>query len=428
MFTSRIATSCVLIIGLCWSMQSNITAIEPAKVNDGFSIQSNDWPWWRGPARTGEAAADQSPPLTWSDSEHVRWKVKITGRGHGSPIVVGTKIYLLTANDESGSQSVLCFDRATGKESWNQEIFKSGGMKKNPKSNAASSTPACDGERIFAIFPNDGQLFLTALDLNGKQLWQKNVSPYVIHQGYGASPALYQNLVIVSSDHKGGGAIVAYDRKSGDEVWRRERPQKPNYPSPALIHANGKDQLIMIGCDMIVSYDPLTGRTLWEREGATTECVTSTVCDGERIYTSGGYPRNHISAVRVDGSGKIDWENNERLYVPSLLFRDGYLYAVLDEGIAMCWKSDTGKEMWKARLGGTFSSCPVLVGDKIYANNEAGESFVFRADPNKFEQLAKNTLGDEILSTPVIVGSLIYYRVAHQVDGKLQQFLYCLGE
>ena len=135
-----------------------------------------------------------------------------------------------------------------------------------------------------------------------------------------------------------------------------------------------------------------------------------------------------MSAVSANGSGKIEWENDSRLYVPSLLIRDGYLFGVLDAGIAVCWKSDTGSEVWKARLGGTFSASPVLVGDKIYATNEAGDTYIYRADPTKFEQLGKNHLGDEILSTPVICDSKIYYRVAHLIDGKRQEFLYCLGE
>ncbi len=130
----------------------------------------------------------------------------------------------------------------------------------------------------------------------------------------------------------------------------------------------------------------------------------------------------------ADGSGKIAWENDSRVYVPSLLVRDGHLFGVLDAGIAVCWNSEDGKEIWKARLGGTFSSSPVLVGDKIYATNEVGETFVYRADPKKFEQLAKNKLGDEVLSTLVICDGRIYYRAASLIDSKREEFLYCLGE
>jgi outer membrane protein assembly factor BamB len=301
-------------------------------------------------------------------------------------------------------------------------------MRKNNRSTAASSTPACDGERIFINFPNNGSLYTTALDLDGRPLWQQRISDYVIHQGYGASPTLYQGLVIVSADNKGGGAIAALDRITGDLVWKRERPQKPNYATPTLLHIAGRDQLILVGCDLIVSYDPLTGETLWETEGATTECVTSTLTDGKLVYTSGGYPKNHISAISADGSGKLVWENSQRLYVPSLVIRNGYLFGVLDEGIAVCWKADSGEEMWKARVGGNFSSSPVLVGDTIYVSNEAGEFLVYKANPERFERLAKNQLGDEVFATPTIAGGRIYHRVAHRTEeGSRQEMLYCLG-
>jgi hypothetical protein len=396
-------------------------------VQDGFEVAESDWPWWRGPHRNGESSGKQSPPRTWSVDENVMWKAPIVGRGYGSPIVFNNMVVLQTANEDAGSQMVIALDRDSGSVLWETVVHKSGGMRKNPKSTAASNTAAWDGERILVNFANSDAVFLTCLDVEGKQLWQREICKYVEHQGYGSSPLLYQSLVIVNGDNKNGGALVALDRKSGEEVWRRPRPTKPNYPSPVVLRIAGRDQLVMTGCDLVTSLDPLTGNTLWEVEGATTECVTSTVTDGERVFTSGGYPKNHISAVRADGSNKIDWESKDRVYVPSLLCRDGYLYGILDAGVAACWKSDTGKEVWRSRLGGTFSSSPVLVGDTIYATNEAGETFLFKANAEAFELIGSNKLGDEVLATPVIVGSKIYYRASVVVNDKRQEFLYCIG-
>ena len=419
-----IPSAAALLLNATLSLQ----ATEPNKVNDGVSVSDKDWPWWRGPSRNGEASADQRPPVTWSEKQNIVWKAAIPGRGHGSVALVGGKIFLQTADESTGAQMVQCLDRNTGKQLWLTTVHANGGMRKNNKSTAASSTPACDGDRIYVNFPNNGAMLTTALDLDGKQLWQTKICDYIEHQGYGSSPAIYQHLVLVSADNKAGGAIAALDRKSGDVVWRRDRPQLPNYPSPIVLNIAGKDQLLMTGCDKVSSFNPLTGETLWEIDGATTECVTSTVTDGSRIFTSGGYPKNHMSAIEADGSGKVAWQNDTRLYVPSLLVRDGFLFGVLDAGIAMCWKSSSGEEVWKARLGGTFSASPVMVGDKIYATNEVGETYVFRADTAKFEQLAKNKLGDEILSTPVICDSRIYYRAASVSADKREEFLYCLGE
>jgi outer membrane protein assembly factor BamB len=300
-------------------------------------------------------------------------------------------------------------------------------MRKNPKSTGASATPACDGERVFINFPNKDAVVTTALGLDGRILWQTRVCDYVIHQGYGSSPMPYRSFVLVSADHSGGGVIAALDRKTGAVVWKHDRPKAPNYSSPVVLTIGGRDQLLLTGCDLVSSYDPMTGKVLWETPGATTECVTSTVTDGTHVFSSGGYPRNHLAAVRADGSGKIAWETKDRVYVPSLLLRGGHLFGVLDAGTAACWASDTGKERWKARLGGTFSSSPVLVGDRIYATNEAGETFIFQADPEKYDPVATCKLGDEAFATPAICGGRIYTRVARKIDGRRQEFLYCIG-
>jgi outer membrane protein assembly factor BamB len=259
-------------------------------------------------------------------------------------------------------------------------------------------------------------------------LWQTKISDYVVHQGYGSSPAVYKSLVIASADNKGGGAVAGLDRKTGEVVWRNERPATPNYASPIILHVGGRDQLFLTGCDRVTSLDPLTGKTLWEIDGATTECVTSTVTDGQRIFTSGGYPKNHVAAVRADGSGEVEWEDNVRVYVPSLLAQGGKLYAVTDNGVATCFDSATGETLWNGRLGGTFTASPVLVGERIYATNEAGTTFVFRADPKEFELLAENQLGDEVFATPVIAGGRIYARVNHTKDGGHQEMLYAIGD
>lgn len=402
---------------------------QPPRVDDRIAVAPSDWPWWRGPLRNGTADADQTPAMRFSPVENVRWQADVPGRGYGSPTVVGNRVFLATADESTGSQALICFDRTSGKPLWNTMVHASGGMRKNSKSTAASSTPACDGERVFINFPNSDTLVTSALDLDGKLLWQTKVADYVIHQGYGASPAIYQDLVIVSADNKGGGAIAGLRRTDGQVVWRRDRPELPNYPTPTILHVAGKDQVILVGCNQVVSYDPLTGQTNWETAGATEECVTSTLTDGKLVYTSGGYPRNHMSAIAADGSAKIVWENSERLYVPSLVIRDGYLYGVLDAGIAICWKADSGKEMWKVRLGGTFTSSPVLVGDKIFISNEAGEFFIYSAHPDKFTQIAKNQLGELVMATPTICGGEIYHRVTHVGgDGSQREVLYCIGQ
>lgn len=397
--------------------------------DERLSVAPTDWPWWRGPNRNGVADAKQQPPLKWSASENVLWKSPVPGRGHGSPAVMGERVFLATADAEKQTQSVLCYERKTGKRLWQTEVHRGGFEKKgNVKSSHASATPACDGRRVFINFLHDGAVYTTALSLDGKQLWQTKICDFVNHQGFGSSPALYQSLVIVSADNKGGGAVAALDRATGKVVWKQERPKLPNYASPILLNVDGREQVFMTGCDLVSSFDPLTGKKLWESKGATTECVTSTVTDGQLLFTSGGYPKNHVSAMRADGSGKIVWENSARVYVPSLIVHNGYLYAVQDGGVAVCWKCDTGKEIWKGRLGGTFSASPVLVGDRLFATNESGRTFIFKASPAGLDVIGENQLGDEVLATPTICGDRIYMRVVTNDQGQRQEMLYCLGK
>lgn len=414
----------LLILGSCVTAVGPAPAVEPAPLR----IAADDWPWWRGPNRNGIAPGNQDPPLEWSATKNVRWRTSIPGRGHGSAIVVGQRTYITAADHDREQQLLYCLDRNDGHEIWCAVVHEGGFTKDgNRKASLASTTPACDGNSLFVNFLNGGAVFTSAFSLDGDSLWQTKISDYVVHQGYGSSPAVFGDLVLVSADNKGGGVVAGLNRATGEIVWNRARPAKPNYVSPVVLNVAGRDQLVFTGCDLVTGLNPATGEELWEVSGATTECVTSTVTDGMHVFTSGGYPKNHISAVAADGSGRVVWEKNIRTYVPSMIVRDKRLFAVLDAGIAMCCRSTDGEELWKGRLKGTFSSSPVLVNDRIYATNEAGTTFVFRASGEGFEQLAANQLGDSVFATATICGGRIYQRVAHIEAGERQEFLYCLS-
>ncbi len=393
-----------------------------------ITFAADDWPWWRGPTRDGIAEPRQSPPLEWSAEKNVLWKAAVPGRGHGSPCVAGKFIYLATADEKEQTQSVVCFRRDDGKLEWETVVHKGNFVKGgNAKKSDASCTVCCDGERLFVNFPNDGAIHATALGLDGKKLWQTKVSDYVLHQGFGSSPAVFGPLVLVTADTKAGGAVAGLSRATGEVAWKNARPKLPNYASPIILKAGGRERLFLTGTDLITALDPLTGKKHWEVSGSTEECVTSTVTDGERIFTSGGYPKNHVAAVDA-ATGKEVWKNATRVYVPSMLCHRGHLYAVQDAGVAICWDSASGKERWRGRLAGTFSSSPVLVGDTIFATNEAGLTFLFKASPDRFELAGKNQLGDQVYATPSICGGRIHMRVATSEKGRRQEWLFCIGK
>jgi outer membrane protein assembly factor BamB len=403
-------------------------AAASAKAADGGSADgAGDWPCWRGPTRDGIADARVLPPIRWSETEAVAWKVPVPGRGHGSPTIAGDRIYLATADFEKQTQRVVAFDRATGRPVWDTVVHQgnlnSGGHR---NSSLASSTVTASGDRLFINFLNGKAVHTTALDLSGRILWQQKICDFVAHQGFGSSPVTHESLVLVSADHRGGGTVAALDRMSGSLQWSQSRPKIPNYTTPAVLKVGGRTQMVLAGCNLVSSFDPLTGKKLWEVDGSTEECVVTAVTDGERVFVSGGYSRNHTVAIQGDGTGRVAWQNNTRVYVPSMIVQDGFVYAVLDAGMAVCWKSDTGEERWKERLGGDFYASPVRVGNRMYAISQAGVTSVFEATPEKFSLLAQNKLGDEAYASPAICGGRIYLRVAKLGEPR-EEFLYCLA-
>ncbi len=392
------------------------------------SLFAADWPAWRGPTGDGHAAAGQKLPVKWSESENVLWKAEVRGRGHGSPIVIGDQVLLATADVETDEQLVLCFDRGTGKSLWEAVVHRGNLNNKGHKiSSQASSDVVSDGERLFVNFLNNGAIFTTALDLSGKQLWQRRVCDFQVHQGFGSSPVVYQNIVLVSADHRGGGKMTGLNKLTGEIVWQQDRPPVANYATPAVFTAAGKVQAVLAGCNKVESFDPLTGTKLWSIDGSTEETVVTAVTDGSRVFLGGGYPKNHTMALEADGSGKIAWENVTKTYVPSMLVKNGHVFTVGDAGRAVCWKSATGEELWNEKVDREFYGSPVMADFRIYATSKGGVTSVFEATPEKFTLLGQNQLGDECFSTPAICDNRIFLRSA-KTSPTRQEYLWCVGE
>jgi outer membrane protein assembly factor BamB len=393
--------------------------------------RAGDWPWWRGPGRNGVAEAGQRPPVAWSETTNVAWKVPVPGRGHSSPTIVGDRIFLTTADDKAQVQSVLCFDRRTGTQLWKRDVNTGSFPSRiHSKNSHATSSVACDGTKLFATFLNHDRLQVVALDLDGKPVWEQVTAGYKPDEyknGYGASPLLHGNLVVITGDFDGDAFMVGLDRETGKQVWNTPRPSRINYPSPVVTNIAGRDQLLLSGGDIVASYNPLSGEQLWKVAATTMATAGTMVWDGDLVFASGGFPKPGTVCIRADGSGKIVWENNQKCYEQSMLAVGGYLYAINDTGIAYCWHAETGAEQWRERLGGAISASPVHCGQHIYASNERGTTWVYRASPEKFELISKNQLGTAAFASPTICGSRIYIRVADSTDGPRQEFLYCIA-
>ena len=391
-----------------------------------------DWPYWRGPSRNGIAASGLSVPTEFGNDKNVIWKTPVPGRGHSSPIVVGNMVVLETADEQEKQHSVVAFDRSAGKQLWKTDLTQGGFPAKNhAKNTEATSTVACDGERLFVTFFHAKTVVCTALDFKGKKIWQEVVGPFNPQRyeyGYAPSPTLYRNSVIIATEFDGTSAITALDRATGKQLWKTPRRDSITFSTPVVAHVAGKDQLLISGAEKVTSYDPANGKKLWDVDGTTHATCGTMVWTDDIVVASGGYPKAETIAVKADGSGKVLWKNQQKCYEQSMLALDGFIYALSDIGVMFCWRASDGQEMWKQRLAGPVSSSPVLAGGHIYQANESGTWYVFKPKPEKFELVAENQLGDEAFPSPAVAGNQLFIRTATRSGGKRQEWLYCFGK
>lgn len=397
-----------------------------------LSIET-DWPWWRGPSRNGIANPSQaSLPVKLSDSENVVWKAPVPGRGHCSPIVVGNRVFLATADEVRKIHAVVAFDRASGKQLWLTEVSKGGFPAKNHKNNTeASPTLASDGERVIAAFYHHDKIEAVALNLDGKIEWKQAVCafrPRMFEYGYGPSPLLYGDNVIISAEFDGNSFLTALVRKSGDRAWKTPRPSMISFSSPVVAHIAGKDQMLLSGADRVTSYNPKDGKSLWSVQGVSLATCGTMVWDDDIVFASGGFPKSETMAVKADGSAKVLWRNNQKCYEQSMLAYDGYVYGLTDGGIIFCWRGNDGQEMWKQRLTGPVSASPVLAGGHIYWANERGTLYVFKPNPTAFELVAENQVGTDSFPSPAICGGQIFLRVGTAGPNGRTEMLYCFAQ
>jgi outer membrane protein assembly factor BamB len=386
----------------------------------------NQWWTWRGPTGNNHAAEGSFSANTYA-SDRIVWATPVPGRGHSSPIVDGKNIYLTTADKSAGTQSVLAYSRRNGKLVWSQLAHRGGLPAENhAKNTEASPSVAFDGKRIIAAFYNSSAIWLSAFSLAGKPMWQQSAGyyePKTYKYGYAASPTLYQDTVIVAADFDGQSFLAAHDRVTGKPVWKTPRKNSTSFSSPIITNIGGSDQLLLSGGEAIISYDPSNGRERWAAKALTMATCGTIVWDGDLVFGSGGYPKSETACARSDGSGEVVWTNGQKCYEQSMLAVNGYVYAVTDAGVAHCWRASDGEMMWRERLGGQYSSSPVLAGDVIHVFNEQGQGFAFKASPDRYESVGGGKLGDDCFATPSIVGDTMYMRLARNQSGKRQEYL-----
>ena len=408
-------------------------------------VSAENWPGWRGPRGDG-TSLDTNPPVHWDgrSGENILWKTKVPGTGHGSPIVWDNRVFLLSCLLESQERVLLCLDRGTGKQLWRRTVFRAPLETKHALNSFASSTPVTDGKLIYLTFlevdgstvparnvsrvrpVTPGQIVVAAYDMDGQQKWLVRPGGFVSVHGFCSCPVLWQDTLIVNGDHDGKSYLVALDKRSGATIWKRSRRHETrSYVTPLIREINGRHQMVLSGSRCIVSINPADGSLHWEIDGPTEQFVASMVYDGKLFFMAAGFPDYHVMGIRPDGTGDVThthvaWhQTNARCYVPSPVVTNNYLLVPDDRGTANCFAANSGKRLWKARLGNHFSASLITAGGLIYFLADDGVTKLVRPS-DELEIVAQNALGEFCYASPALSNGRLLIRG--------ERHLFCIGE
>ena len=401
---------------------------------------SQFWAQWRGPLNTG-VSPTANPPLEWSETQNIRWKVEIPGRGFASPVVWDDRIFVTTAvplslsgdeqhNPRGGEASrgvhqflVMAIDRETGHTIWERIANEQEPHEAGHPSNStwASSSPVTDGARVYAYFESFG---LYAYDMDGTLIWERDFGDKGMRNefGEGSTPALFDNTLVIVWDHLNGDSFVAaVDARTGDELWQVPRDEIDTWATPIILDIDGRPQVIVPAMERVRSYDLENGSVIWESDGLTMNAIPSPVYENGLVFLMSGFRGNALKAIRVadargniDGTDAVVWTlDRDTPYVPSPVLVDGILYFLkTNSGIMSAFDAETGVPHYQnqrlAGLANVFSS-PVAAQGRLYFTGRDGTTVVVRSGA-EFDVLATNTLDDGFDASPALVDNAIYLR------------------
>jgi outer membrane protein assembly factor BamB len=392
------------------------------------------WTEFRGPTGQGLATADGLPER-WSETENVRWKTPLRGKGWSSPVVLGGQVWLTTATEDGRELSVLALDQETGRVVHDRKLFSVAEPQYADKFNSyASPTPAIEPGRVYVTFGSPGTACLDTA--TGAVLWERRDLPCNHWRGAGSSPTLWEGLLLLHFDGADQQYVVALDKTTGRTVWRTDRsidfqdltPEgKPirdgdfrkAFSSPLVIRHEGRPVLISAGSKATYAYDPATGRELWRVEERRHHSGTVRPVAGHGlVFTATGLPKGELWAVRLGGQGVVTdshvaWKFAKNVpNRPSPVVVGDLLFMVhQDSGVVTCLEAVSGRELWSERLPGTgnYSASPVHAAGRLYFFNERGHGSVIAA-AREYRLLAENKLEEGAMASPAAVGRALYVR------------------
>jgi outer membrane protein assembly factor BamB len=387
---------------------------------------ADTWTRFRGP--NGQGAVETELPAAFQ-ADDIRFKAQLPGTGHSSPVIWEDLLFVMSADPQTATRYVVCLDANTGEQQWIRE-YPSQPHTLHQYSSYASCTPAVDESRVYVAWSSPDETTLLALNHDGSDAWQLDLGPWVSQHGFGTSPMLYEDLVILFNSQDGEGApgvtepgpayMLACDRATGREVWRAPRTATTvSYSVPCIYQPEGGEPEL-IGCqsnEALFSLDPRTGKENWSINVFRMRTVSSPVIAGGLIFGSvgSGGGGNYLVGVRPGKDAEVAYEvRSSAPYVPTSVALGDLLFLWSDGGIVSCLDAATGERHWVERVGGKYFGSPIRAGDKIYCIEEGGTLVTIAAD-KEFRLLGKTELGEESNSTPTVSGNRMYLRTLSQI-------------
>jgi outer membrane protein assembly factor BamB len=386
----------------------------------GGAAAASEWARFRGPNGSGVHPTAKIP-IRWTEKNY-NWKVKLPGPGHSSPVVWSDRIFITCGDEKTGERTLLCFRAKDGKRLWTRS-YPGERHGKHSDNSFASATPAVDERHVYVCWGSPKQFLVVALDHHGKEKWRVDLGPYSSGHGFGASPIIHRDTVVVPDDQDARGALYGLDQSNGKTRWKVPRRSKATYTTPCVYQPEGGPaELIFTNYEHgITSVNPNTGHINWAADvfhkAHVETAIGSPIIAGDLVLASCGWlgVRQEVIAVRPpvrEQKAKPKTVFTIARGVPlctTPLAADGLLFLWGDRGVITCADANTGKVYWRERVPGSFYASPVCAARRLYSISREGDVFVIAA-AKQFKLLARNPVGEGSHSSPAIANGCLYLR------------------
>ncbi len=404
---------------------------------------NQNWPSWRGDNAASGKVTGGKLPLEWAPDKNVVWRIDLPDRSNSTPVIWGDRIFVAQAIEAENFRGLLCFSKKDGKLLWKKGVTYDQKEKTHPSNPYCSASPTTDGERVIVSYGSAG---LYCYDMEGKELWHRDFGPIHSTWGNASSPVIEGHLCIhYHGPDKTKGRLVAVDKNTGETAWEFREPEwKPglrtdgfkgrekgamigSWSTPVILPTQSGEQLVMSFPMQLKAFDPKSGTELWSCDGLNPLIYTSPMFGNNTLVAMGGYHGNTV-AVKTGGKGDVtrshrSWQKiRDHGGIGTGVIAGDHVYSLDGSGTVYCTELQSGKELWEQRLPGSGRSWGSLLlsGDHIYTLSQSGETVVFKAEPEAFEQIAHNEIGEKTNSSIAVSDGQLFIRT--------WKGLWCIGE